>query len=172
MLETISKREKIILIMMALAIMYGLVEFLFSTSPDPDMMVNKKKIEELKNSLSSSALVISTGKLSNNQMHVIDTAAREWINNPFKDRFSHDVLPKEKIAAGQEGKDNKKGIGELIYSGFLSMARKQVAIINGLEYEVGDELETGGYIVKQIKPSEVLLKIKNQAKIISVTLSD
>jgi len=168
----ISKREKIILIMMILAVMYGLFEFLFSSSPGPDMMVNKKKLEELKNSLSSSAVVISTGKLSDNQLYIIDNAAREWIKSPFKNNFSRDILPKQTIISGQEEKDNKKGIRELIYSGFLSMAKKQVAIINGLEYEVGDELETGGYIVKQIKSSEVLLKIKNQAKIISITLSE
>lgn len=168
----ISKREKIIIILMILAVMYGLFEFLFSSSPDPDMIASKKKLDQLKNSLSSSALVISTGKLSDNQLYIIDNAAREWVNNPFKNNYSRDILPGEKTTSGQEVKDNKKGIRELIYSGFLSMAKKQVAIINGLEYEVGDELETGGYIVNQIKPSEVLLKIKNQAKIISITLTE
>ncbi|MFC1838880.1 hypothetical protein ACFL1N_04810 [Thermodesulfobacteriota bacterium] len=167
-----SAREKIILILMILAVLFGLFEFLFSTPSDPEMMVNKKKLEELKNSLSSSAVVISTGKLSDNQSYIIDTAAMDWIKNPFKDNFSHDTLSKKKVLSGQEGKDNKKGIRKLIYSGFLSMTKKQMAIINGLEYEVGDELETGGYIVKQIKPSEVLLKMKNQDKIISITLSE
>lgn len=168
----ISQREKIILIAMILAVMYGLFEFLFSSSPDPDMVANQKKLEELKNSLSTSAIVISTAKLSDNQLYIIDNAAREWENNPFKNNLSRDILPGEKVNSAQEGKDNKKGIRELIYSGFLSMAKKRVAIINGLEYEVGDELETGGYIVNRIKPSEVLLKIKNQAKIISITLSE
>lgn len=168
----ISKREKIILIAMILAVMYGLFEFLFSSSPDPDLIASKKQLDKLKSSLSSSALVISTGKLSDNQLYIIDNVARDWANNPFNNNFSRDILPGEKVTSGQEGKDNKKGVRELIYSGFLSMAKKQVAIINGLEYEVGDELETGGYIVNQIKPSEVLLKIKNQAKIISITLSE
>jgi hypothetical protein len=167
-----SKREKIILIIMIVAILVGLFEFLFSSSPDPDMMVNKKKLEEIKSSLSSSALVLSSGNLSDNQLYIMSIAAENWAKNPFKDMFSNDVLSRNKNYSTKERSENKKSIQELIYSGFLSMAKKRMAIINGIEYEEGDELETRDYVVKQIKPSEVLLKMKNQDKTISITLSE
>lgn len=167
-----SKREKIILIIMIVAITVGLLEFLFNSSPDPNMMVNNRKLEELKSSLSSSALVLSSGKLSDNQLYVISMAAEKWIKNPFKKVLSKGELLKNKVYSSKEGSEDKRGIRGLIYSGFLSMAKKRMAIIDGIEYEEGDELETGEYIVKQIKPSEVILKMKNQDKTVSITLSE
>jgi len=92
-----------------MAVMYGLFEFIFSASPDPDMIASKKELDKLKSSLSSSALVISTGRLSDNQLYIIDNTARAWANNPFKNNSSGVILQREKVTSGQEEKDNKKG---------------------------------------------------------------
>jgi hypothetical protein len=46
---------------------------------------------------------------------------------------------------------------EAIYTGFLRMGEKKLAIINGMEYEAGDILEPDGFIIRSISPSRVVI---------------
>lgn len=43
------------------------------------------------------------------------------------------------------------------YTGFLQMGDTRLAIINGMEYEAGDQLEPGGYIIRRILPNQVVV---------------
>ena len=43
------------------------------------------------------------------------------------------------------------------YTGYLQMGSRTMAIINGLEYQLGDELQSGGRIVKEIDPLKVVI---------------
>lgn len=42
------------------------------------------------------------------------------------------------------------------YTGFLQMGDARLAIINGMEYEAGDRLEPGGFIIRSILPNHVV----------------
>jgi hypothetical protein len=44
-----------------------------------------------------------------------------------------------------------------MYTGFLRMGDKRLAIINGMEYEVGEILEPGGFTIRSISPSRVVI---------------
>jgi hypothetical protein len=48
---------------------------------------------------------------------------------------------------------------QFVYSGYLKMGRRGIAIINGMEYEVGEAIEGAGYTVEQIAASKVVLGI-------------
>ena len=39
----------------------------------------------------------------------------------------------------------------------MQMGDKRFAIINGMEYAAGDQLEQGGYMVHSITPSQVII---------------
>ena len=43
------------------------------------------------------------------------------------------------------------------YTGFLQMGDTRLAIINGMEYEAGDQLEPGGFIIRRILPNHVVV---------------
>ena len=43
------------------------------------------------------------------------------------------------------------------YTGFLQMGDARLAIINGMEYEPGDRLEPGGFIIRRILPNHVVV---------------
>ena len=43
------------------------------------------------------------------------------------------------------------------YSGYLKVSNKNLAIINGVEYEAGDPLEIEGYVLKKIYPGKVVI---------------
>ena len=54
---------------------------------------------------------------------------------------------------------------EIRYTGYVEMGNVRLAIINGNEYETGDRLEQGGYIVKSISPTRVMLVTTDGSKI-------
>lgn len=59
------------------------------------------------------------------------------------------------------GLDN--GEGGLAYSGYLRMGNKAYAIINGIEYAVGDDLAEGGYRLTAITKGYVVLERRDEA---------
>ena len=54
----------------------------------------------------------------------------------------------------------------LVYSGYIETSRRRVAIINGTEYVMGDQLEDSVYTVEQITPSQVVLGSPQQTRIV------
>jgi hypothetical protein len=50
------------------------------------------------------------------------------------------------------------GAAEIVYSGYLKIGQKILAVINGVEYALGDELAEGGYLVQAIDKNSVLLE--------------
>ena len=50
----------------------------------------------------------------------------------------------------------------LIYSGYVETPRHRVAIINGIEYVVGDRLDQSSYTLRQITPQQVLIDAPQQ----------
>jgi hypothetical protein len=45
----------------------------------------------------------------------------------------------------------------LVYNGFIELGSKRLAIINGQEYEAGDKLNPGGFTIKSILPTRVVI---------------
>lgn len=56
-----------------------------------------------------------------------------------------------------EGADGQPG-SEYVYSGFIKIGQKLLAVINGVEYARGDELAEGGYMLQAIDKNSVLLE--------------
>jgi hypothetical protein len=50
----------------------------------------------------------------------------------------------------------------LIYSGYVETPRHRVAVINGIEYAVGDRLDQSSYTLRQITPQQVLIDAPQQ----------
>jgi hypothetical protein len=59
----------------------------------------------------------------------------------------------------------------LIYSGYIETPQRRVAIINGIEYVVGDQLDQSAYKVQRITPTQVVLA-SPQERMVSVPLVD
>lgn len=45
----------------------------------------------------------------------------------------------------------------LVYAGYIETPRRRVAIINGIEYVVGDQLDKSSYTVRDIAPDQVVV---------------
>jgi hypothetical protein len=60
----------------------------------------------------------------------------------------------------------------MVYTGFLNMGSRNLAIINGNEYEKGEKLPDSGHIVEEIYPNRVVFGIKGSKKKITVKLEE
>jgi hypothetical protein len=91
-------------------------------------------------------------KITDFDAYVIRRMEADWGKNPFwkKDLYKEWV--------NREGVAKGNGVlAKIIYSGYVDSGRNKMAIINGLEYRVGEQLELEGYVLKQITPSRVLI---------------
>jgi len=59
----------------------------------------------------------------------------------------------------------------LVYSGYIETPQRRVAIINGIEYVVGDQLDESAYHVQHIAPTQVVL-VSPQKRMVSIPLVD
>lgn len=166
---TVSKREKIILLVMSIAIAYG-VYAVFFFLPSKTTPVNKSsELNELTQLVTKVSQNLSQGRVSKADMYIIKEAEAPWRDDLFSDRRE------EKSAEVQEKKEvadstSKKGI--FTYSGFMEIGRERIAIINGMQYQTGDELKPDGYIIRAIYPKKVILEMKGEKEQIILPISE
>lgn len=144
-------REKILVALMVLAVLYGAFE-LFLRPPEkrgpekksgPDIESARQMAEEVTSR-------IEQAKLTALQKNTLNLAGQQWGRDPFY------VLPEEQALSTTETGDNGRS-GSLKYTGYLEVGDTRMAIINGVEYRMGERLEKGGGVVKRITPGQVVI---------------
>jgi hypothetical protein len=147
-----TKREKVIMGLMLTVIILGAYSFL--SSPSKNIAVDSEKaISELNKVIVDLAKKINRDDQSN-VAYILQKAAEKWKKDPFVQSSGHfDVADKEE--SYQSGLSEPASI---LFSGFIHAGDKMLAIINGLEYEEGDVMGSGGYSVKKISREKVILE--------------
>ena len=147
-----TTREKIIIGLMVLAVGYGVYtvflagpqeETAFKSDGDKDLKALKLFIDKVADNTKNS--------LSKQQAYVLQKAQIEWKRDPL-------LQIKQKMS--QEEKEQHRPLvleKKILYTGFLQMGDKRLAILNGIEYEIGDRLESGDLIVRDIYPDHVVI---------------
>ena len=157
-----SKREKIILGITAIVAVVGIFMMFF----DPAMKKTKSAGPASMSTLELQKLVddmsekIMEDNLSGKDAYIIELATAPWENDPFSDV----ALPD----------DTKSVIDEdvkMVYSGFVQIGPRLLAVINGMEYQAGEELAQPGYVLDSITPEKVVIKVGNR-KTISLLLEE
>ncbi len=97
--------------------------------------------------------------LSGPSGYVMTQAETPWERDPFLESELRPANQKEDVAAETT---NINSI--LTYSGYLKMGNRGLAIINGMEYEMGEVLDETGYIVKNITPTQVVVGMSGRKK--------
>jgi len=154
-----AKREKAILIFMFLAVIYAVYALFLSApknaSPAPageGLKVLQTLVDEVKQNLQKA-------NLSDADTYVLEKVNAEWVADPFYEKRIEENIPSAQDALRQDINLN--------YYGYLQIGERKVAIINGMEYETGEELEIDGYIVSGIYPTKAVIGIRGrESKII------
>ena len=146
-----TTREKIIVGIMILAVVYG-VYTIFFAAPREEFAFKSGGDKELDalNTFVNKVAEKTKSSLSKEKAYILQKAQADWKQDPLIQ-----LLPKKTKEAEQAQPlvlDSK-----MLYTGFLQMGDKRLAIINGTEYEIGDRLETDGLIIRNIQPNHVVI---------------
>lgn len=150
--EPNKKREMVIVALAIIALVYGAVDFglrsLKSNSPTPSG--DGGALAATTFSLIDDELAAhSTTLLEARALEVLGAVSARWPEDIFVDieSFVDEEEDEEALALVDQA---------LVYSGYINMAEKLFAVINGIEYQIGDIVE--GFILKVIDPMEVILE--------------
>jgi hypothetical protein len=97
--------------------------------------------------------------------YVINRAESVWSKDPFSQQKNlSSPIGSNSTDVSQEMPTRIRPV--FTYSGFMEVGEKRMAIINGMEYELNEELEVKGYYVDTIEQNWVIIEDrKNQEKI-------
>ena len=148
----LKKREIIILAIAALFVLYAGYEYLIA-APANKKIITSTSAESVNINTSSTGITKDLGKdkITDFDAYVIRRMEADWGKNPF---WKKDLY---KEWGNREGVAKSGVLAKIIYSGYVDSGKNKMAIINGLEYRLGEELELEGYVLKQITPSSVLI---------------
>jgi hypothetical protein len=144
-----AKREKIIVGLMIVALLYGVLDFFVSSSPKEGSQVPEAKLAETRDLAAKIADNVQKESLTSAEKLILERAAAEWTQDPF--------LGRPLVAANMPAKAGEGGVVQFVYTGFVEAGSKRLAIINGMEYQVGEELESGAFVVRSISQGSVVL---------------
>lgn len=158
-----TTREKIIVALMVLAVVYGVYTVFFSAPQETGAFKSggNKELESL-NMFITKVADKTKNRLSKEQAYILQKAQAEWKQDPLLQ-----IQPKMSMEE-EEARQPLVLDSKISYTGFLQMGDKRLAILNGIEYEVGDILEPGGLILRNIHPDHVVIgsAVKKNKKVI------
>ena len=144
-----QKRETILLGVMALTLAVAAVVY-FSGPGKPGPAAAPGASKAL---LDEVAKTVEQAKLNNEQAYRIALLVDNATGDPFYGGGGGISQEDDRGLGGGAG-----GEDQLLYSGYIKIGQKLLAVINGVEYAVGDELAEGGYKVQAIDKNFVLLE--------------
>jgi hypothetical protein len=158
-MANLNKRQMIVLGMMVIAILYAAFDFLTprrkAAAPD-----KTQRAAELNTFVGDLTASLGRDTTKNLVGLIFSRAEKEWTRDPFLDAKTVRAWTTAKAPAKKEGGTAAGATpkSEFTYSGFLGTGSKKMAIINGLEYSEGENLEIKGYVVKSISPTKVVIE--------------
>jgi hypothetical protein len=161
----LTKKEMIIISVAIIVVFFGTYNFFIASRAKSKYtpLDVKAKSRELGAFVADVTSKITKGQLSAADAYIVGRAETQWKLNPFyeKKSFRDWIMFKE---PAKSGNDSKSG-PTFIYSGYLNMDNKKIAIINSVEYKTGDPLDIEDYVLKQIYSDKVVIvNKKNGAK--------
>ena len=155
-MDKLKTREIIILVIAALFILYAGYEYLIA-APANKKIITSSSAESvnINNSITGITKDLGKDKITDFDAHVVKRMEADWGKNPF---WKKDLY---KEWGNREGVAKSGVLAKIIYSGYVDSGKHKMAVINGFEYRIGEQLEIEGYVLKQITPSKVLIFNKN-----------
>lgn len=140
------KREVVILALAGLAVAYFLVDyFVLPNFKKSATTVEAEKVD-IQKLIGEMAEYSKQGGSLDNVAYSLSKAELSWPRDPF-------LVETLASAAAVESRKNKFN-----YTGFILLGKKKLAVINGIEYQVGESLTTEGFVVRAINPNDVVLE--------------
>lgn len=165
-----TTREKIIVGLMLVVVAFGAYELFLAPKPGAvPLQTSAQGLESLNEFINKVSVANQKGGLSETEAHIIKSAEADWARDPML------VIPKK--AAPKPVEPVKKAAPpqtvDLVYTGYMEMADKTLAIVNGMEYETGDVIEPGALRVRNIFPNKIeVVATERGGKIYTIPLTE
>jgi hypothetical protein len=150
----LTRQQIIILSIMGLVILFAIYDVFIAARSKAEPIDIGKKTSELEAFLSNITSKLPKGSLPTSDAYILSRAETGWVHDPFYERKSFREWEKRKERARAGGISQKVSFS---YSGYLNVGNKNLAIINGVEYEAGNRLEIEGYVLKKIYAGKVVI---------------
>ena len=159
-----AKREKILLFGALLAVLFGIFYLVRPQQKIDHPDLSSARIEETREFIEKVTTELQKQALSETENYLMAKAALEWAGDPF--------VGKKLMPPTEAKRFDTLNAQDLIYTGYINSGTRKLAIINGLEYQVGEQLITGGFIVRRIDPDAVTLESTGVQGTVSVPFAD
>jgi len=153
---------------MVFAILYGAYSFLFPDSKGGRPKYAAQKAVAVTDFVTDLVRCIRAADTTATDTLILERSAAAWRKDPFvviDKAVVEDAKPKE-----AEKVDRKELAGSFNYTGYMEMGDSILAIINGREYQVGDQLASEGAVLKKATPEEVLIYVDSGKGLIAVPI--
>ena len=147
-----TKREKYIIGFVALSIAYGGYNFFVIPGGMANQLVAEEmQIKPLETILQNVDERLSETEYTELEQYNIRQMQTIWETDPFYNRESpfHSTV----IDASNHERKNP----DFTYTGYVMIGESKLAIINGHEYQAGEELKSGKYLITEIYPNKVVM---------------
>lgn len=162
----------IILAVMVVVIIYGVFDFLSPKSKQANTLDPAARRAELTAFVNEFTAGLAKGASGKQDAYVVGKAQAEWVNNPFSDGKLYASWKGAKTPATATAATAAAAKPVFTYTGFIEGETKKMAIINDVEYGIGDAMDVKGYIVRYIFPDKVVIFHKGEKKTITVPLQE
>jgi len=143
---------------MGIAVLYGGYNFFLSGKKEARTEANND-IQALNQFIANVAGTLGT-VTSDESAYILQKAVTQWKQDPFwVEEIETPVLIEEKKPVEQQD-------FSLRYTGYLKAGNTMLALIDGMEYEVGDSIENKEIIVDAITADRVTLKTASGGQIV------
>jgi len=154
-----TTREKIIVSLMCLTIFYGAIELLSDAGQDKarqGLPAATAAPEDLKAFVADISRKLITETVSPEYRYLVSRAGADWTKDPFINN-SAPLSTKAPVTKTRPAAPTPVPEVPFSYSGFLSIGDKRLAIINGMEYAVGEALLEKGFVLVDITPQHAVI---------------
>ena len=165
-MANLKKREIVILALMIIVILGAVVyKFFIENRPGKKFETSKEsvKIEKVISGLTDE---LNKNKLSDFDNYVIKQAQVKWGKNPFLRRDLY------RAWLAKDSKGEGAAAVKIIYAGYVDAGKNKLAVLNGIEYRIGEELKEEGYILKSITSSKVVIFDKRAGNNLEIPIQE
>jgi len=154
----ISKRERILLGAMGTAVLVTAVIMFWPGGQPPSPEMTPAKLAESQKAAEGQVQALELIKLQERESYAVKNAQLPWPGDPF--------APKPPDPEAQVDR------AKFQYTGFIKLGNRNLAVINGREYQVGESLDTGGFEVLEITAEAVVLQSTGRKNTVRIPYQD
>lgn len=162
-----TRREKILVGLMAAAVGLGALVLMGDLRQAGTPDVGSSTPPPLTQMLTRATAQVDAGASMARNRYVLAAAQEPWREALF---VTEDRLLSANEASNGAASPLPSNVA-LVYEGYIETPHRQVAIINGIEYVVGDQLDQTQYIVRRIASDRVVIETP-QERTLAVPLAD